>query len=1038
MTDTLTTPPPLPGGFAAISKYNPHLWTPDQLRAIFVARQRELADLTQTLVSLKSGDVGQHCLLVGARGMGKSTLMQRLALAVEDDAKLRAAWLPLRFPEEQYTVNTLAQFWANVLDSLADALERRGEATEAIDSTAARLGALSVAEQAIATLQAIRDISRERGQRLLLLVDNTDLLLHNIGPKGQWALRQVLQSEPQLLWVGGSYQSLEANSQYHDAFLDFFRIIELRPLTLDEMRDALLALAQTFGGESARSNLLAQLQKQPERLPTLRLLSGGNPRTTVMLYELLASGQAGHVRSDLEALLDSMTPLYKARLDALADLPRKLLAHILGHWAPMSLAQLAEASQVAKTTISPQLQRLELEGLIQKTKLHGTTRSGYQAAERFFNIWYLMRLSPRRQRTRLGWLVEFMRLWFSGEELCDLARTRMTSSHADNPHEWDYDSALADALPDGTPEKHGLRWSLLKQLQTQREALSHVFDFDGVDRDFKSAEDYLRRAQALPERLRHCPHPKSDADQQHWVESVLGSLQLTLEEKELVADRSAKLSLARYEGLLKVLEKESEEWSSDREKEALTVIRSKVLSMDFFPDMPDSELTYRQIRHEFMHHAEALLATAMLHNKKYEDEWALRSLELAQAVHPKNANLAFLRARILHTRFGRYKEAEHAYRQAVFLDGKNAYYWHGLGTQLLQMDRYEEAEQAYRQAIAINGEFADSWYGLGYVLNEPRMGRYDEAKQAYRQAIALDEKFALPWNGLGNLLQRHGGQYYEAEQAYRQAIALDEKFALPWNGMGALHRTMGRYDEAERAYRQAIALDKKYASPWKNLGNLLQLHMGRYDEAEQAYRQAISLDEKVSSSWNDLGTLLQQHLGRYNEAEQAYRQAISLDEKNACPLGNLAQLLWDQGRQVEARAHYERCIQVAERQIPKPDGLLLQAHLVFNNQQLAQQALDRLAESAQQGDASASYQLRQQVLEVIHMGLGERLADWMQQSQQSPYLQPMIQALYTLAGAESKLQDLPAEIQQMADAVVQEAQKRLRRGDATNNKPATQ
>jgi acyl-CoA synthetase (AMP-forming)/AMP-acid ligase II len=46
-----------------------------------------------------------------------------------------------------------------------------------------------------------------------------------------------------------------------------------------------------------------QLQAQPERLPTLRLLTGGNPRTTVMLYELLGSGQAGHVRSDLEALL---------------------------------------------------------------------------------------------------------------------------------------------------------------------------------------------------------------------------------------------------------------------------------------------------------------------------------------------------------------------------------------------------------------------------------------------------------------------------------------------------------------------------------------------------------------------------------------------------------------------------------------------------------------------------------------------------------------------------------------------------------------
>lgn len=413
MKNTVHPSPAPPGDFSGISKYNPHLWTPEQLRAIFVSRQRELAELTQTLCDLPTGTVGQHCLLVGARGMGKSTLIQRLALAVEDDASLSATWLPLRFPEEQYTVHTLAQFWANVLNSLSDALDRQGQADPAIDATATRLATLPPAEQAEAALQALRHISQTRGQRLLLLVDNTDLLLRNLATQAQWALRQVLLSEPQFLWVGTSCESLEANGQYHDAFLDFFRTTELRPLSLDEMSQALLALAHTFGGEASQKQMRHQLQAQPERLPTLRLLSGGNPRTTVMLYELLASGHAGHVRSDLEALLDNMTPLYKARLVALADLPRKLLAHILEHWAPMSLGQLAQASQIPKSSISPQLQRLEQEGLIEKTRLHGTTRSGYQAADRFFNIWYLMRLAPRRQRTRLGWLVEFMRMWFS-------------------------------------------------------------------------------------------------------------------------------------------------------------------------------------------------------------------------------------------------------------------------------------------------------------------------------------------------------------------------------------------------------------------------------------------------------------------------------------------------------------------------------------------------------------------------------------------------------------------------------------------------
>jgi DNA-binding transcriptional regulator GbsR (MarR family) len=425
------TPPqtlPMPaGGLAAISKYNPHLWSPEQLRAIFVARQNELADLLATLRNTPPDTVGQHVLVVGARGMGKSTLMQRLALAVDDDAELSTQWLALRFPEEQYTVSALNQFWANVLDALADALERRSadlRTTQALDDEAARIASLPMAEQTAAYLQTIADCAQTQGQRLLLLVDNTDFLLSNIGKDAQWALRDVLQTQRHLLWVGGSYQSLEAHSEYHDAFLDFFRVLELRPLKLQEMQAALLALAQTFGGAAAHAQMQTTLRTQPERLATLRQLSGGNPRTTVMLYTLLAGGQAGQVRSDLEILLDDMTPLYKSRLDNLADMQRKLLAHILEHWSPIAMGELEQVSQIKASTISGQLKRLELEGLIERTSLHGTTRSGYQVAERFFNIWYLMRMSPRRRRSYLLWLVEFMRLWFSPDELHNMAQSR--------------------------------------------------------------------------------------------------------------------------------------------------------------------------------------------------------------------------------------------------------------------------------------------------------------------------------------------------------------------------------------------------------------------------------------------------------------------------------------------------------------------------------------------------------------------------------------------------------------------------------------
>ncbi len=429
---------------SAAIKYNPHLWGPDELRAIFVVRQTDLAQITEQIVASPRDQVPQHLLISGHRGMGKSTLLHRLALAVNETPELAAQWLPLIFPEEQYTVSNLGEFWLNVLDALADALERAG----------AQLAELALLD---AEIQRIADLPRdqietqaqdfltgwiEQHQRgLILLVDSSDQLMDALiqgeGKAGKgdasalWRLRRTLSNQKGLFWIGASYQALEASHQYQDAFHDFFALHELRPLTAAEMRAALLALARQFGvgtsltGEAAEAEMARRLDRRPERLHTLRLLSGGNPRASTALYELFSSGGDERLQSDLERLLDSMTPLYKARMEALSEQPRKLFAHLMEHWHPLGVKELARESGIAATTVSGQLTRLEVEGLIHKAPLAGKTkRNGYQASERLFNIWYLMRLGTRRIRQRLTWAVEFMRMWFSREELGDLAGLR--------------------------------------------------------------------------------------------------------------------------------------------------------------------------------------------------------------------------------------------------------------------------------------------------------------------------------------------------------------------------------------------------------------------------------------------------------------------------------------------------------------------------------------------------------------------------------------------------------------------------------------
>ena len=96
--------PSQPYSYKAPARYNPRLWNANEVRAYYVARPALLERIVDDLKREDANNHPQHRLIVGLRGMGKSTLLRRIAVAVEDDVQLNASWLPLSFPEEQYNV----------------------------------------------------------------------------------------------------------------------------------------------------------------------------------------------------------------------------------------------------------------------------------------------------------------------------------------------------------------------------------------------------------------------------------------------------------------------------------------------------------------------------------------------------------------------------------------------------------------------------------------------------------------------------------------------------------------------------------------------------------------------------------------------------------------------------------------------------------------------------------------------------------------------------------------------------------------------
>jgi tetratricopeptide (TPR) repeat protein len=1058
-----------PRGSAAVAKYNPHLLGANELRAIFVARIPELDQILDALrsASKQTQSAPQHMLITGQRGMGKTTLLQRVALAVEEDTALASTWLPLRFPEDQYTLSTPAELWANVTASLADALQRHGLSTLKADQQLMHLGTLPIPEREAHALQWLEQWCKQHQRRLLLLIDSTDLVFSNIaradsssdGTSALWRVRKTLSHAPHFFWLGGSYQPLETNGLYSDAFLDFFHLIELRTLTVAQMQAAILALARTFGagrglqGESAEAEVKRLLTQRPERLRAMRQLTGGNPRTTIMLYTLFAAGGEDSVRADLDRLLDDVTPLYKARFEVLPEQSRKVLAHLMEYWAPISAKNLAGIAALGTSTVSAQLSRLEQEGLIEKVPLEGTKRHGFQVSERFFNIWHLMRNSQRVLRLRLGWLVEFMRMWYSNDERSGMAQRRGREHRGGtlcDAGELEYSRALSMTLHNGDPQRDQLEWTVFKQARNNP-ALAELFDLKGVDAALTTPENYLGRFEALGSLLRQCPHCKDATAMEQWTSAVMSSISLNLSEKEHTAKVAATLSHLQYTELVKTFEKERQEFLTLYGAEAQVVFQA-TMEGNFFPDFPDSKLGWIQMESLFLDKPAAFRIALDLFSNKHQDSWLEKALNKAILLQPHDAVLRHSLGQLFQFHLKRYNEAEVAYRQAIAvdpkfasswvnlghlfknqlkrydeaeetylkaiaLDAKSAYPWIGLGN-LLQdhLKRYEEAEAAYRQAIVLDSSLGSSWSGLGKLLQH-HLKRYEEAEAAYQQAIALDAKLVSPWSGLGNLLQHHLKRYEEAEAAYRKAIAMDAKYAYPWDGLGNLLRNHStRYDEAEAAYRRAIALDANFAFPWVGLGHLLKNQLQRYDEAEAAYRQAIALDPKLGHPWNSLGDLLQDHLKRFSEAEAAYRQAMQIDAKEPYPKANLARLMARQGNLAKASALYR---DVTNSAIDSNAEVMLQAHCWLGNDDLALQALTRLAQSAASGNQLDFYRIEVQCFECHALGISPKLADLMDRSPYAGFLQSFSVALRLADGQKDAGQGIAVEVRAMAQEVLE-------------------
>lgn len=390
-------------------KYNPWEMPAEELEATFVGRRVLLDRLLAAVREQSQPGTLQHYILLGPRGIGKTSLLLLLRRRLKKDPDLSPRWLCVHFREEEFYVYTLRDLFALALESL-NADEGIAEAKAILDEAQAE--ADDEKSQAI-LLAGLRRICAARGQRVLLLVDNLDQFLRTLPRRDevetfQHSLRKLLSTDHVLMVIGTSTRHFDEIASYDEAFFNFFSPVPVDNLSDDEV-DALLMARARFDDNR---DFLRDYERHKANIRTITFLTGGNPRIVLMLYEILSQHRILPVVQALRQTVDNLTPLFKDVLEQMSRQQSKTLDAVMRLGGAGSPTDIAATARLRLNIVTNMLGRLKEGGFLASEGEGKGRPATYRVRDQMFRTWYQMRyLRPNRRRLEL--LADFLRAWFT-------------------------------------------------------------------------------------------------------------------------------------------------------------------------------------------------------------------------------------------------------------------------------------------------------------------------------------------------------------------------------------------------------------------------------------------------------------------------------------------------------------------------------------------------------------------------------------------------------------------------------------------------
>ena len=284
----------------------------------------------------------------------------------------------------------------------------------------------------VKALATLSEFAGERNTRLIVIIENLQMVLgEQSGSDAAWDLRRTLLNNSEIMIIATATTRFKEIMNAEKANFELFREITLTPLSTEDCR----VLWRLITGEDLVN----------DRIRPMEVLTGGSPRLLAILADFSKGKALTELMDDLVILIDDHTTYFKANVEALPSLERRIFVTLAEIWEPAETRQVARRCRLEVNKTSALLKRLVEKGAVVEAGKVGR-KNLYQVSERLYNIYHLMRLSGI-ETDRVRALVRFMTPMYGQERVAHALADEACRHEGEHRKAWidGYREILADA-----------------------------------------------------------------------------------------------------------------------------------------------------------------------------------------------------------------------------------------------------------------------------------------------------------------------------------------------------------------------------------------------------------------------------------------------------------------------------------------------------------------------------------------------------------------------------------------------------------------